>query len=287
MNPLKTVFQPRALRLRIQGGTDNGKILWLHGERLTIGSNPDSDLRLFGPGVLPEHLVLTSSARRKGPVASRLPDWNYSLSDDPDNQVDKQPAPRGGQIGSDQMFRLGAHTELVIENAAVDDDTPRAAYFVSGSGQVPGSKIWALRLFKIIGMLAAFAVIVLVAFLNIVNSAAVTGPVEKQANLTLENIYCAVVREDQLEKTESPLMKELAECLRLDGPEQVRQRDRDDLRRLIVRAYLHLNAGDTTAASHAVAGIERRLGGSECRLVAGLRRDINLLPERTAARTCE
>ncbi len=64
-------LSPSDLQLRVRGGQHGGRLIRLVGDRLTIGSAPNSSLRLLAPGICPTHCLIV-----RGPQGAVVRHWS-------------------------------------------------------------------------------------------------------------------------------------------------------------------------------------------------------------------
>lgn len=108
----------KGLRAEVTEGIDLERGVTLAGDRVSIGSGPDDDLRLGARDVVPGHLTLERRADGG---------WDYFTSDLGTTGTDRG-NPRTGKVRAGMWFRLGAETRLDLLRTAA---APAA---VSGTG---------------------------------------------------------------------------------------------------------------------------------------------------------
>jgi len=98
----------KGLRAEVTEGIDLERGVTLAGDRVSVGSGPDDDLRLGARDVVPGHLTF----ERRGDGG-----WDYFTSDLGATGTDRG-NPRTGKVRAGMWFRLGAETRLDLVRTA-------------------------------------------------------------------------------------------------------------------------------------------------------------------------
>lgn len=116
------MFGPKGFAAEVTEGIDLESRVTLAGDRITIGSGSDDDLRLGAADIMREHLVFLRNDKGR---------WEYFTSPSGATSVDKG-NPRTGLVRAGMWFRIGQETKVTLMKA----DAP-AGQAKDSSGQVP------------------------------------------------------------------------------------------------------------------------------------------------------
>lgn len=122
-----SMFSQKVFRAEITRGVDLESRVYLVGDRLTVGTGADDDLRLGAPGIVPGQLTFERQKTGSG--------WEYFSSDRGLTQV-KSGNPRTGRVTAGLWFDLGGDTRLEISKAPLPDHL-RQETKVSDKTEIP------------------------------------------------------------------------------------------------------------------------------------------------------
>lgn len=140
---------PKGLRAEVTGGIDLEQGIVLTGNRITIGSGPDDDLRLGAADVVHGHLTLERRADGSG--------WEYFASDRGITAVEGG-NPRTGLLRAGLTIQLGRETQIEMVRAALpvteygaDDSVPTTVPLPIALGILGGLAVVAFVAMTILG----------------------------------------------------------------------------------------------------------------------------------------
>ncbi|MEL6572966.1 MAG: FHA domain-containing protein [Pseudomonadota bacterium] len=116
------MFGPKGFAAEVTEGIDLESRVTLTGDRITLGSGPDDNLRLGAADVMREHLVFLRNDKGR---------WEYFTTPSGTTTVDKG-NPRTGLVRAGMWFRIGQETKVTLMKA----DAP-AGQGKNSNGQVP------------------------------------------------------------------------------------------------------------------------------------------------------
>lgn len=114
---MMTFLTQKGLRAEVTEGIDLENGITFAGDRISIGSGPDDDLRLGARDVVSGHLTFERQAGGG---------WEYFTSDRGVTEVDRG-NPRTGKARAGMWFRLGTETRIDLARAAALPATPAAS----------------------------------------------------------------------------------------------------------------------------------------------------------------
>jgi hypothetical protein len=263
------LFGAKTFRIEVVDGIDIESHIVLTGDKVTVGTGPQDNLRLGEADVLPAQLTF----QRRGEV------WDYFVSDRGRTEVSKG-HPRAGAVAAGQEFRLGASARLVVKRT----DAPVVAG-ADGKKTIPIAI--ALPLLALI-VLGAFAVTTALRGSDGGGSGGLattrwfTGA--EPLDAALDECLTVVVAGDAMAVTrEAPdwAFRAWARAADKAGPDATDARARLLARidESITEAHFLRDAGQSGAASDVYRRIENAipLGNRPCPILAATRRDLAVL----------
>ena len=112
------MFGAKAFRVEVIDGVDLEEAIFLTGERVTIGSGQDDNLRLGGARIVPGHVVFAKSEAGKG--------WEYFTSGAGEVEISSG-NPRTGPVKAGVTMTLGPDTVIKITREALPEELQEAA----------------------------------------------------------------------------------------------------------------------------------------------------------------
>jgi hypothetical protein len=121
------MFARKALRAEITEGVDLEEGAFLTGERLSVGTGPEDDLRLGGAGIVPGHVVFAKG--EKGV-------WEYFTSGAGSVEVSSG-NPRTGRLRPGMTFRMGPDTVMKVTRAVPPAELAETGAAGEGAKEIP------------------------------------------------------------------------------------------------------------------------------------------------------
>lgn len=263
MGSLQNLLQPKFPALKvIDGPVDMGRMVWLTGDRVVIGSDRSADLRLEGPGILPRHLILTRQVREKGAFDwirdAQESAWVFSLEGDAQNTLNGATAPRSGEMTDKTVIGLGGYTRLALASEPVGASAPPEVQDAVRRLPVPMDDYWAY-----LALLVAVTLIAIVGGVFVVRDTLSAEEAPRPRSLFIDRMFS----ESGGQTMQARLDAEIARCSL--GSARVTEEARGSL----LHAKLLRDQGDRAGAANEMRRLDGILTRAGCPMLAAVRCD--------------